>query len=58
MSYKDAAAICGTAEGTITSRVNRARIRLTELLGHEQTGGIEPDRLTKAALKARRGATS
>ena len=31
-SYEDAAAICGTAEGTIKSRVNRARRRLAGLL--------------------------
>jgi RNA polymerase sigma-70 factor, ECF subfamily len=31
-SYEDAAAICGTAVGTIKSRVNRARQRLAELL--------------------------
>ena len=31
-SYEDAAAISGTAEGTIKSRVNRARRRLAELL--------------------------
>jgi len=31
-SYDDAAAICETAVGTIKSRVNRARKRLTELL--------------------------
>ncbi len=30
-SYEDAAAICGTAVGTIKSRVNRARQRLAEL---------------------------
>lgn len=31
-SYEEAADICGCAVGTIKSRVNRARIRLTELL--------------------------
>ena len=34
-SYDDAAAICETAVGTIKSRVNRARKRLTELLAIE-----------------------
>ncbi len=33
-SYEEAAAVCGCAVGTVKSRVNRARARLTELL-HE-----------------------
>src|SRR5215204_3843426 len=33
VSYEEAAQICGTAIGTIKSRVNRARNRLSELLG-------------------------
>jgi RNA polymerase sigma-70 factor (ECF subfamily) len=32
MSYDDASAMCGCAVGTMKSRVNRARARLTELL--------------------------
>jgi RNA polymerase sigma-70 factor (ECF subfamily) len=52
MSYEDAAAICGTAVGTIKSRVNRARIRLAELLHHGPADEIGPDYLTKAALQA------
>ncbi len=32
-SYEDAATICGTAVGTMKSRVNRARRRLSEQLG-------------------------
>jgi RNA polymerase sigma-70 factor (ECF subfamily) len=32
MSYEEAAAICGTKIGTIKSRINRARLRLAELL--------------------------
>jgi len=31
-SYEEAAEICGTAVGTVKSRVNRARVRLGELL--------------------------
>jgi RNA polymerase sigma-70 factor (ECF subfamily) len=34
-SYEEAAEICGCAVGTIKSRVNRARRKLTELLGLE-----------------------
>jgi RNA polymerase sigma-70 factor (ECF subfamily) len=48
-SYEEAAEICGCAVGTIKSRVNRARTRLTELLGMEKAGEIEADP-TRAAL--------
>lgn len=34
LSYEEAAAACSTPVGTIKSRVNRARIRLAELLGN------------------------
>jgi len=50
-SYEEAAQICGTAVGTIKSRVNRARRRLSELLSLEMED-IGPDRLTRAALFA------
>jgi RNA polymerase sigma-70 factor, ECF subfamily len=51
LSYEDAAAICGTAAGTMKSRVNRARIRLAELLQHEAVDDLGPDHLLKAALQ-------
>lgn len=35
-SYEEAAHICGCAVGTIKSRVNRARKKLTELLGLDE----------------------
>lgn len=35
MSYEEAAEICGTAVGTVKSRVSRARARLTEILGED-----------------------
>jgi RNA polymerase sigma-70 factor (ECF subfamily) len=50
-SYEEAAQICGTAVGTIKSRVNRARRRLAELLSLEMDD-IGPDRFTRAALFA------
>jgi len=38
-SYEEAAQICGCAVGTIKSRVNRARRKLSDLLGLEDEGG-------------------
>ncbi|WP_230533614.1 sigma-70 family RNA polymerase sigma factor [Microvirga roseola] len=35
LSYEEAATACGVPVGTIKSRVNRARLRLAELLGYE-----------------------
>lgn len=37
-SYEEAAQLCGCAVGTIKSRVNRARSRLTEALGMSENG--------------------
>jgi len=42
-SYDEAAAICGTAVGTIKSRVNRARQRLAELLVIDSAGKLGPN---------------
>jgi len=39
-SYDEAAAICGTAVGTIKSRANRARTLLAELLGVDREGKV------------------
>src|SRR3954452_15120630 len=50
-SYEEAAEICGIKIGTIKSRVNRARRRLAELLGHEDDGDVGPDGTTGAALE-------
>ena len=50
-SYEDTAAICGCAVGTVKSRVNRARVRLAELLHlSDPDADIGPDRLTLAAM--------
>jgi RNA polymerase sigma-70 factor, ECF subfamily len=51
VSYEDAAVICEVAVGTMSSRVNRARLRLAELLHHDETAPIGPDSVTKAALQ-------
>ncbi len=42
-SYEEAASICGCAVGTIKSRVNRARARLSELLDPDQTEIFEAE---------------
>jgi RNA polymerase sigma-70 factor (ECF subfamily) len=47
-SYEEAAVICGIKIGTIKSRVNRARRRLAELLGHDHDGDVGPDGETRA----------
>ena len=50
-SYEEAAEICGVAVGTIKSRVNRARGKLAELLGVDDTDHLAPDNLVLAALR-------
>jgi len=49
-SYAAAAAICGCVVGTIKSRVNRARLRLANLLAVETVEDFGPDRATRAIL--------
>ena len=51
-SYEEAAQICECAVGTIKSRVNRARSRLSQLLGIDDEEELGPDRVMKAALRA------
>src|SRR5215207_9027077 len=55
LTYEEAAEVCGTKVGTIKSRVNRARTRLAELLGHEPDSDVGPDGVTQAALGPRVG---
>ena len=40
-SYDDAARMCGVATGTMKSRVNRARAKLTEILKLEDDDRLE-----------------
>ncbi len=49
-SYDEAAAICGCAVGTIKSRVNRARSKLTELLSVASPHEFGPDAATDAIV--------
>jgi RNA polymerase sigma-70 factor (ECF subfamily) len=51
LAYEEAARICGCAVGTIKSRVNRARIRLAELMGYGPDG-LATDGVMQAALTA------
>lgn len=39
-AYEEAARMCGCAVGTIKSRVNRARVKLIELLDAEDSNGV------------------
>jgi len=52
-SYEAAAQICGVRVGTIKSRINRARARLSELMGVEESDDLGSDRLTKAVVQDR-----
>jgi RNA polymerase sigma-70 factor, ECF subfamily len=45
-SYEEAAVISGCAVGTIKSRVNRARARLSEDLGLQDELGYKADRMS------------
>lgn len=42
-AYEDAALMCGCAVGTIKSRVNRARVKLAELLGVSEANELISD---------------
>jgi RNA polymerase sigma-70 factor (ECF subfamily) len=49
-SYEDAARITGTQLGTIKSRINRARMRLAEIMNVNDPEDLGPDRLVRAVL--------
>ena len=51
-SYEEAATICHCAVGTIKSRVNRARTRLSDLLSIHGADEFGPDHTTRAILSA------
>ncbi len=55
-SYEEAASISGCAVGTIKSRVNRARARLSVLLGVTTTHEFGPDAATEAIVARTVGA--
>src|SRR5277367_4122558 len=49
-SYEDAAGICGCAVGTIKSRVNRARSKLSTLLYVDGADDFGPDETVRAVI--------
>lgn len=53
MSYEEAAVICGVAVGTIKSRVNRARVKLGELLNLKEASEFGPEPGVQAALTSK-----
>lgn len=54
-SYEEAAEICECAVGTMKSRVNRARNRLSELLRVDSANDFGPDQSARAAVTASAG---
>jgi RNA polymerase sigma-70 factor, ECF subfamily len=51
-SYEEAATICEAPVGTIKSRVNRARARLSKLLSIDSADKFGPDHTTRGVLTA------
>ena len=51
VSYDEAAIICGCAVGTIKSRVNRARLKLQELLQISDSNDYGPDAVSSPLVK-------
>jgi len=52
LSYEEAAEICGVAVGTIKSRLNRARVRLADLLGIHDASDLGMGSVSEAVVKA------
>ena len=53
-SYDEAAEICGCAVGTVKSRVNRARTRLSDLLALQSGSEYGPDHHSRSVVDARK----
>ena len=51
LSYEEAAAVCGVPVGTLKSRVNRARAKLSQILDVGVIEDIGPDQISRAALQ-------
>ena len=52
LSYEEAANLCGCAVGTMKSRVNRARAKLSEMLAGPAEKLVEADTAWDAAVDA------
>jgi RNA polymerase sigma-70 factor (ECF subfamily) len=52
LSYEEAAEVCHVPVGTVKSRVNRARLKLADVLSLTNEAELGPDDVTKAALAA------
>jgi len=57
-AYEEAAQMCGVATGTIKSRVNRARAKLTELLQLDDDEALELTDTATVAIVGRPGLPS
>ncbi len=57
-AYEEAALMCGCAVGTMKSRVNRARWRLTQMLGAEMPGAEMPGTDRASSSEAPAGQTA
>lgn len=55
-SYEEAAEMCGVKTGTIKSRVNRARARLTQLMDLDEQSQMELTDSVTAGIVAQQGA--
>jgi RNA polymerase sigma-70 factor (ECF subfamily) len=53
LSYEETARIVGANIGTVKSRMNRARIRLAELMHVTGEDDLGTDRMTKAVLSVK-----
>jgi RNA polymerase sigma-70 factor, ECF subfamily len=51
LPYEEAAQIMGVAEGTIKSRVNRARAKLSEILNYPDVEDLGTGRVMQAAMR-------
>ena len=58
MSYEEAAEICDCAVGTVKSRVNRARLRLAEIMSVESGAEFGPDSTSQPIVTPRSASRS
>jgi RNA polymerase sigma-70 factor (ECF subfamily) len=56
-SYEETASICGCAVGTIKSRVNRARARLSQYLSISSASEFGPESVMESVVAQGRGSS-